>query len=294
MTTRARSHRETRIRSSRGAILACYAIVFVAAIFVLLPFAWLLVASLKTNEDFFAPFVPPGEGFLGLAWHRLTLRNFRVLVTDGAMLRALLNSTMIASVTAVGATLVCAMGGYALARIRFTGKRALTWLVLAAIVIPPPLLIAPGFQVLFRLDLLDSFAGLILPALAPAFGVYLFRQATLASVPPELLEAAAMDGCGEFKAFFRVVLPLIRPMVAAFVLITFLGVWNNFLTPQVVLQEPAKFPLAVAIAQLKNVYYQDYGLLMAGTLFSILPVALLFLVLQKDFIAGLTSGAVKG
>jgi ABC-type glycerol-3-phosphate transport system permease component len=148
--------------------------------------------------------------------------------------------------------------------------------------------------VLFSLDLLDSFAGLILPAVAPAFGVFLFRQAVLSSVPKELIEAARSDGCGEVRTFFRIVLPLVRPMTSAFLLITFLATWNNYLTPQIVMQSEGKFPLAVMIAQLKNVYYQDYGLLMAGTLFSIVPVAALFLFLQKDFVAGLTSGAVKG
>lgn len=287
--------RDTLHTPSRAAAAWSYVLAVPAAIFVLVPFAWLVCAALKGNEDFFtSPFLPRGDGLLGVAWDRVTLNNFRNLLAQTGIARALLMSSLISSVTATLATLICAMAGYALARLDFVGKRAATWLVLAALIIPPTLLIAPGFQVLFRLRLLDSLAGLVLPAIAPAFGVYLFRQAVLASVPRELLEAARMDGCGDIKAFFRVVLPLVQPMVSAFLLITFLGMWNNFLSPQVVLQEPSKFPLAVTIAQLKNVYYQDYGLLMAGTLFAILPVAIMFLVLQKDFVAGLTKGAVKG
>lgn len=280
---------------SRSAAAWSYCLTVPAAVFILVPFGWLVCASLKTNEDFFtSPFLPKGQGFLAIAWDRLTLDNFRHLFEQTGIARALLMSAFISSISATLATLICAMAGYALARLDFVGKRAATWIVLAALIIPPTLLVAPGYQVLFRLGLLDSLWGLILPTVAPAFGVYLFRQAVMSSVPRELLEAARMDGCGDIRAFFRVVLPLVQPMVSAFLLISFLGMWNNFLSPQVVLQEPSKFPLAVSIAQLKNVYYQDYGLLMAGTLFAILPVAVLFLVLQKDFVAGLTKGAVKG
>ena len=195
---------------------------------------------------------------------------------------------------AVLATLCCAAGGFALARYEFRGKTLITTLVLGALIIPPPLLLAPTYEMLYHFSLLDTYAGLLLPGLAPAFGVFLFRQATIQSVPTELLEAARIDGCGEMRAFFVIVLPLLRPMVGAFMLITFLMWWNNFIGPQVVLQSPEKYPLAVAIAQLKGTYYQDYGLQMAATLISVAPVMILFLLLQREFISGLTAGAVKG
>lgn len=276
-------------------MVLCHLLLCAAALLVLLPFVWLAFATLRSGPDFFtSTFLPKGEGFLGVAWERLTLDNYRTLFTTAGFGRSLLSSLFLASVTSLLATLVCAMAGYALARLDFAGQRAVSWLVLAAMIIPPPLLVASGFRVLFDLGLLDSYTGLILPAIAPAFGVFLFRQAVISSVPRELLEAARSDGCGEVKAFFRIVLPLVQPMTAAFLLITFLGVWNNYLTPQIVMQTEGKFPLAVMIAQLKNVYYQDYGLLMAGTFVSIVPVAGLFLFLQRDFVAGLTSGAIKG
>lgn len=280
---------------NRSRNLLAYAAVLPATLLVLIPFAWLLCAALKRNEDFFTSlFLPRGDGALGVAWERVTFDNFRTLFAEIGIGRALLNSMFLASTTAILATLVAAAGGFALARLNFPGRRWIEALVLAALVIPGPLLIAPSFQLLFNLNLLDSFAGLILPAIGPAFGVYLFRQATLSSVPTELLEAARIDGCGDVRAFISVGLPLVMPMAAAFVMITFLAVWNNFIQPQVVLQTPETFPLAVTIAQLRSVYYQDYGLLMAGTLVSVAPVLVLFLILQRDFISGLTSGAVKG
>lgn len=272
-----------------------YAPLMVCALIALLPFAYLVCASVKSTEDFFSSaFLPSGDGLFGVAWDRLTLSHFFRLRGEFNFGAYALNSFFIASVTSVLATLFCAMGGYALAKFEFHGRSWLTGLVLGALVIPGTLLLAPSYQLLYRMDLLDTYAGLIAPIVAPAFGVYLFRQAMITGVPNALLEAARIDGCGEFKLFFALVLPLVRPMTGAFLMITYLGTWNNFIWPQVILQTPEKQPLSVAIAQLKGVYAQDYGLLMAGTLLSIAPVLILFLLLQRDFIAGLTSGAVKG
>ncbi len=271
-----------------------HALLGVLAIVTLVPFIWLILASLKTKEDFSrSMFLPPGDAPGTIGWDRLTLENYHNLF-DLGFGGAFLNSVFYSSTTAVLATLICAAAGYALAKFRFRGRNGVTLGVLALIVLPPTLLIAPGYELLYHLGLLDTVPGLILPFLAPAFGVFLFRQAVTQSVPDQLLEAARMDGCSEVEVFFAIALPLIRPMVGAFLLITFLGMWNNFISPQIVLQSSDKQPLSVAIAQLRGLYRSDYGLMMAGTVVSIAPVAVLFLMLQKQFISGLTTGAVKG
>jgi len=274
--------------------LFIHAILASTAILILAPLAWLFVSSLKTNEDFFSWIFVPLTDSGGIAWNRLTPRHFIRLFGELGFGRAMLNSVFLSSATALIATLCCAMGGFALARYEFRGKRLITVLVLSVLIVPATLLLAPTYQTLYRLSLLDSFAAMILPAAAPAFGIFLFRQASLSSVPVQLMEAARIDGASELRMFFSIALPLLRPMVGTFLLITFLGTWNNFLMPQVVLQQPEKFPLATAISQLRGVYYQDYGLLMAGTLVSVIPVLALFLMLQREFISGLTAGAVKG
>jgi arabinooligosaccharide transport system permease protein len=274
-----------------------YALLLVCAAVMLMPFFYLVCSALKTRATFFSSlFLPPGHGFLGIDWHGLTLEHFYVLFTDPSLGfgRAVVNSVCYASVFSVLSTLCAAMGGYALAKFAFRANRPLTTLVLASLIIPGPLLLAPGYQLIYRFGLLDSFMGLILPGIAPAFGGFFFRQALLHTVPLDLIEAARMDGCGEIRCFFMIILPLVRPMLGAFLLITFMGAWNNFIKPQIILQTPEKFPLAVAIAQLKGLYSADYGLLMADMVVSITPVMGLFLLLQKDFIAGLTAGAVKG
>ncbi len=272
-----------------------YTVLTFCSLITLIPFAYLLCASLKPTDIFFDDlFLPRGDGWFGVAWDRMSFDHYVRLFQEEGFLRAALNSTFYASVSGVLATLFSATSGYALAKYRFRGRDSITKLVLAALVVPGALLLAPNYQLLYRFGMLDSYAGLIIPGLAPAFGVYLFRQATVNAVPNEMLESARIDGCGEIKIFFLFVLPLVRPMMGAFLLLTFLGCWNNFIGAQIVLQTPEKMPLAVAINQLRGVYGIDYGLIMAGTVISILPVLALFLLLQREFLSGLTAGAVKG
>lgn len=273
---------------------AIYGLLVVFALFMLLPFAWVVGTALKSNEDIFSSvFLPAGDGWLGVAWDRLGFENFRRLGAQEGVLRAIVNSTFYASVSSLAAALCSAMGGYALAKFRFRGRHVILSLVLGAVLVPGPLLFAPSYQLLYRLGLLDSYAGLILPALAPAVGVFLFRQALLNSVPDEIIEAARIDGAGELRIFFVVVLPVVRPMLGAFLLITFLGAWNNFIGPQIVLQDPNLFPLPTLLASLRGNNFQEWGMIASGTIVSIAPVMCLFLLLQREFIQGLTSGAVK-
>lgn len=286
-----------RGRTSRAiGFMASHALLAIVSVVVVVPLLYLVISAFKTEQGFLEYlFLPAGDGLLGVAWDELTLDQLRRLFTGEVGIgRAIANSVFLSATTAVLGTLVCAAAGYASVALTFRGRGAFDWLVLGALVIPPPLLIAPSYQWLHSLGLLDSYAGLILPAIAPAFGVYLFRQATLQSVPRSIIEAARIDGAGELRIFGVIALPMLRPMVGAFLIITFLAMWNNFIGPQIVLQSAEKQPLSVVIYQTQTAYYSDYGLLMAGTLVSVLPVMALFLVLQRDFIAGLASGAVKG
>ncbi len=274
---------------------AVYLVLIFLSVLTLVPFAYLASASLKPAAIMFdSLFLPTGKGFLGIAWSQLTLQHFLDAIHQPTFTQNVINSFFYASVTSVLATLSCAMGGYALAMFRFRGRTILTNLVLAALVIPATLLLAPTYQLIYRFGLIDTMTGLIFPGLAPAFGIFLFRQSMINTFPRDLMEAARIDGCGELRMFFSIALPIARPMISAFLLITFLACWNDFIHPQIILQSLERFPLSVAIAQMKDYYSQDYGLLMAGTLISILPVMVLFLLLQREFISGLTSGAVKG
>ena len=282
-------------RLLRPATLVIYLALGFFALLTLLPFFWMVCAALKTKADFFtSQFLPRGDGFLGIAWDHLTLQQFVRLFRDLPVPRALLNSIFLASVGSVFATLFCAMGGYGLSKFRFPGRKTLASVILSTVVLPAALLLGPRFETLFHLGLVDHYLGIFLPALAPAFGLYLFRQAMLNSVPADIIESARIDGCGVFRIFFQIILPIVRPMISDYLIITFIALWNDFITPQIILQAPERQPLSVAIFSLKGLYADDYSLLMAGTLVSIAPVMCLFLLLQREFISGLTSGAVKG
>ena len=274
---------------------AIYGPLVIYGVITLIPFAYMFCAAFKTKGAFFSSvFYPIKDHWWQLEPAGLTFENFTRLFTEAGFGWALLNSLFFASVTSCMATLCSAMAGFALAMYHFRLRGTIAAAVLLALVVPAALLLAPGYQLLYWMKLLNTYGGLIVPAIAPAFGVYLFRQAFVSSLPRELLEAGRIDGCSELRIFFQVALPMVRPMVGAFILLTFLGAWNNFIQPQIVLQSPQKFPLAVAVAQLRGPYQTEYGMIMAGTLVAVAPVLMLFLVLQKDFIAGLTSGSLKG
>lgn len=273
--------------------LAIHALLVACALVWLVPFGYMLLSAFRFGGDN-GPVIFEWANGPVVHWERVTLDNFQRLFREPFIFRSLVNSVFFASLTSLGATLVAAAGGYALAKFNFRGREPLTALVLGALIIPAPLLLAPGYQWLYQLGLLDTYAGLMLPALASAFGVFLFRQSMLNSVPGELLDAARIDGANELRIFFGLVLPLVRPMIGAFLMITFLATWNNFINPQVVMQSSEMFPLSVAINNMRGLYGTDNGLILAGSFVSVLPLLCLFLLLQREFISGLTTGAIKG
>jgi multiple sugar transport system permease protein len=287
---------DARARDShRLLLLPVHAALLMACLITLLPFAWMICASLKTGDDLFTyRFLPLGEGFLGVAWDRLTIIHFFRALNEIGLGRSLASSFFLASSHALLATLCCALGGYALAKHQFKGRTLVTAALFFAMVVPAPLLMAPGYKLAHDLGLINTFAGLLLPGLTPAFGVFLFRQSMMNSVPTALIESARIDGAGELRIFLTIVIPLVRPMIGAHMMIAFLASWNNFISPQLILQDDRLVPLSVALSFLRGSHYHDFGLLMAGTVISVAPVMAIFLLLQREFISGLTSGAIKG
>jgi len=265
---------------------AIYGVLVIFAVLCLVPLVWLVVSAFKANADFQAyAFAPP------LA--RLTTGNFTSLFRQMPFLRFMMNSFFVAGATVMLQLFFSSLGGFALAKYRFAGKRAVMGIMLATMMIPGPVLLAPMYELIYHMRLIDSHLGLVVPGMVNVFGMFLFRQAMLA-LPDEMLQAARMDGCNEFQIFWHVVLPVSRPIVGAFCLIAFMGTWNSFLWPQIILQTSARFTLPIGLNQMVGVYEADYGALMSGTLLAVLPVVVLFFILQKEFIAGLTKGAVKG
>jgi ABC-type glycerol-3-phosphate transport system permease component len=254
------------------------------------PFVWLICASFKQQKDIFSSAFLP--------WHdlgALTIENFGKLFDAIPFDRWLFNSLFLASMQTVLVVTLSSLGGFALAKYSFRGKRPLMLLMLATMLLPSQVLLPSGYELMYHLGWTNSYAAILVPGAVSVFGMFLFRQAMMA-VPDELLHAGRVDGCSELRLWWEVALPIVRPMVGAFTLLAFLGNWNSYLWPQIILQDEAKYTLPIGLANMIGLpqFETQYGVLMAGTLLSILPVVVLFFVLQKDFIAGLASGAIKG
>jgi multiple sugar transport system permease protein len=298
---------KTHQTSSPGLTLLVHAVLLGMAILSLLPFAWLVCATFKINADMFSyVFLPWGQfqsiegqqqhvANLGAGLDRLTTENYQALFTTKPFLAWLLNSIFLCCAnTAVVVTLSC-LGGFALAKYEFAGKRMLMVLMLATMVIPGQVLLPSSYELVRGLGWLNTYWAILVPGAVSVFGMFLFMQA-MKAVPDELLQCGRIDGCSEIRLWWEVALPIVRPMIGAYTLLTFLGGWNSFLWPQIVLQDPQKYTIPIGLSSLIGLPTSTtpYGLLMAGTLVAVVPVIVLFFVLQKDFIAGLASGAVKG
>ena len=271
--------------------LLVHAVLAAVAFAVVLPFLWLACAAFKTQRDIFeSAFLPWGR--LG----DLTLDNFRVLFTREPFARWMLNSLFLSSVQTSLVVTLSSLGGFALAKYRFRGRRLLIGVMFVTMLLPAQVIYpSGGIDLIRRIGWVDSYAAIVVPGAVSVFGMFLFMQA-MKGVPDELLHAARMDGCSELRLWWDVALPIVRPMVGAYTLLSFLASWNSFLWPQIVLQDENKYTLPIGLTGMIGLveYETRYGVLMAGTLLAVLPVMVLFFVLQKDFIAGLASGAVKG
>ncbi|MEU0581444.1 carbohydrate ABC transporter permease [Streptomyces griseoincarnatus] len=253
------------------------------------PFLWMALSAFKTRRDLTAspPVWIPSE------W---TLSNFSALLDQLDMPRHFLNSLIVAVLVTLCNLLFCSMLGYALAKLEFTGRSKVFGVVLAALMVPGNLLILPLYVLMTKLGLIDTYAGLVLPFAAGAFGVFLMRQ-FMQSIPDELLEAARIDGAGEWYIFWRIVLPLVKPALATLTIFTFLGSWNNFVWPLIATNDPGKYTLPVALATFANDPNRTVGggngMLMAGSLLVVLPVLLVFVVLQRHFTQGIATAGLK-
>ena len=255
------------------------------SVLALTPLVWMVSASLMRPgeaSEFPPPFWPS----------RPTLGNYVELFTRLSLGRALANSLLIASATTLGVLLLNSMAGYAFAKLRFGGRERLFRILVAALVIPAPVAMLPLFLMLRSVGLVNTYLGAILPGTAGILGIFLIRQFAR-SIPDDVLDAARLEGAGELRIYWTIVLPLLRPVLATLAIITFLATWNDFVWPLVVLTDESRYTLPVALASLVAEHVPDTELMMAGSVLTVLPVLLLFLLLQKQYIQGITLGGVK-
>ncbi|WP_454830541.1 carbohydrate ABC transporter permease [Pseudoxanthomonas wuyuanensis] len=250
------------------------------------PLLWMLsVSFMQTGEaGHFPPPLLPADA---------TFHNYRELFVRAGMGRYLLNSLLIASCVTALSLLFNTMAGYAFAKLRFRGRDRTFRALLAALVIPAQVAMMPLFLLLKQMGLVNTYAGAIIPGMAAIFGIFLVRQYAR-SIPDELLEAARIDGAGEWRIFFQIVLPGLKPILVTLAIFSFLAAWNDFMWPLIILSDDAIQTLPVALASLSREHVMDYELMMAGAVVTVLPVLLLFLLLQRYYIQGLLLGSVKG
>jgi multiple sugar transport system permease protein len=261
-----------------------YAVLLAGLLAVVGPFLWMLLSSVKPEAEI------RQATWLPQTW---TLENYRDLFDRLDFPKFFVNSAIVALLVTAGNLVFCSSLGYALAKLPFPGRRVVFLLVLGTLMVPGMVTFVPQFVLVSNMGLTNTYAGLVLPFLAGPFGVFLMRQYLL-SIPDDLIEAARVDGAGEFRIFLQVVLPLCRPALATLGILTFLASWNNFLWPLVVATTEDKYTLPVALA-LYSVGQNriDFGLLLAGAVVVVVPALVVFLLLQRSFLRGIATTGLK-
>lgn len=280
-TTALRHRRHGRVRWWTYLFLA------LAATCCLFPLYWMfIVATTDTaTATRMPPEVVPGDNFLHLAG----------LVLDTVpFLRSLLNSAFVATAIGVGQAVLCALAGFAFAKLSFPGRNALFLVVLLTMTVPTQLSVIPQYMIMSSLGWVDTMQALIVPGLASAFGIFWMRQHISATIDDELMQAARMDGAGAWQIFWRIAFPIVRPAAFVLGLFGFVTAWNDFLWPFIVLKSPERYTAQIAIKALQNSYDIDLGLAMSGSFLATVPLVALFVLVGRRMVAGILDGAFKG
>lgn len=265
--------------------IVLHAALIAGAVLAVAPLLWMIAAS----------FMPTGEANMyppRLLPTAPTLDHYRELFARQHLARYAFNSAMIALLVTGISLLINSMAGYAFAKFRFRGRDRVFRFLLGALVIPTQVAMLPLFLMLKQLGLINTYWGVIVPSAATIFGIFLVRQFAF-SIPDSLLDAARIDGASEFRIYRSIVLPVIRPILVTLAIFTFMTAWNDFMWPLIVLTDSSMYTLPVALANLSGEHVRDTELMMAGSVLTILPVMLMFVWLQRFYVAGVTAGSVK-
>lgn len=264
--------------------IGLHVIVIVGALLMFFPFLWTIITSITPGASLT---VTPA-----LIPENPTFDAYIRLFNEKPFARVIFNSVLLAAITTAVQLFTSSTAGYAFSRLPFRGQTAVFGVYLATMMIPLQVLIVPLFIELKTFGLLNTYLGALLPTFASAFGIFLLRQA-INQVPRELDEAATIDGAGHFRIFFLVILPNIRPALATLVVFAFMGSWNSFLWPLIVLRSPELQTLPIALSGLQGQYISDWDVIMAGSVVSVIPMLALYIFAQKYVIQGVASSGIK-
>jgi multiple sugar transport system permease protein len=277
-----------RRRRVRPSAVAARIAIGLAILLPLFPLYWLVISSLKGPQEFQR--IPP-------TWFPTdpTFGAFKTVFQVVPFAQSFLNSFIIAGVSTASVLVTSITAGYVFAKYRFRGREVLFWAVVATMFIPPIVTLVPLYWLVSKMGLTNSYAGVLLPWLANAFGIFLMRQ-FITEVPDELLDAARVDGAGELRILVRIVTPLLRPAIVTLGVFAFVYYWNNFLWPLTILQSDAKFPVVLTLSRLLsyNMSVQYQNVVLAGALIASLPTLVVFLIAQRVFVQGMARTGVRG
>jgi multiple sugar transport system permease protein len=260
-------------------------ITFVIGLFTLIPFLWMFFASfMKSGES--SKYPPP------LFPSEFDFSHYKFLFQNLEMTRHFLNSLILAVLVTIISLLFNSMAAYAFAKLRFGVKDKLFKFLLSLMIIPGQVTMLPLFLMLKELGFINTYLGIIIPGMASVFGIFLLRQFMM-SIPDSLIDAARIDGASDMKIFFKIILPLSKSILITLGIFTFIGVWNDFLWPLIVMTDSSMYTLPVALANLMGEHTQDTELMMAGSVITVMPIIILFALVQKYYISGILIGSVK-
>ncbi|MFJ1759387.1 carbohydrate ABC transporter permease [Amycolatopsis sp. NPDC088138] len=273
--------------TTRAGRIVTYTALTLGALITLFPYYWLVVMASNTTADIYSS--PPTWAFGGEFFH-----NVGQVFAKIDFFGSLLNTLVVAIVTTLLVLFFDSLAAFTFAKYRFPGSSLLFGIVLATFVVPTQLSAIPQFTIMAHLGWVGDLKALIVPAAANAFGIFWMRQYAQTAIADELLEAARIDGCGFFRTYLTVALPVLRPALAFLGIFTFVNAWNDYLWPLVVLIDSNHVTLQVALSQLNSLYVKDYSVVMAGTLVAIVPLIIVFLFGARHFIRNIAAGALKG
>lgn len=263
-----------------------YAVIYGAAILTVVPFVWMILTSFKPLGEIFQ--FPP-------TWwpETFTLENYTSAFSAAPFGRFYVNSLLVAVAVTAGQLVTCSLAAYAFARLHFWGRDVLFYLFLGTMMVPAQVTMIPGYMILHWLGWIDSYAALIAPGLASAFGTFLLRQFFL-TIPKELEEAAMIDGCTRLGVLWRIILPLAKPALATLAIFTFMAVFNEFIWALIVIDSQEMYTVQLGLSIFRDRYSTEWGYLMAGSVVATLPILVVFFFAQKYFIKGITLSGLKG
>ena len=263
-----------------------YLLLSILAAISIFPLYWMYVIGSNHTSDVnnIPPKIIPGPNFI---------ENIKKVFGNIDFFQAILNSLIVSITVTLSVLFFCSLAGFAFAKLKFKGRNILFGFILATMMIPTQLGLIPQYIIMGKLGWINDLRAVIVPSMVTAFGVFLMRQNIMAVIHDDLIAAARIDGCSSFRIYWNIVIPVIKPSIATLGLLTFMQVWNDFMWPLVVLKDSSVQTIQIALKNLNGAYEQDYSMILSGTFLSTLPLLLIFILLSKQVIAGLTDGSIK-